>query len=153
MWRVWWKKEDEKSSLLPHLTKASDFLSPMNLCVIKHENGLLSDAKRQVVKILDDFVGIDRFSCGKSFIMRLSVDYTKTIESELLLTGNVPIFSFELPSIRYIAADTYMGFIPIIKVYKALGVLATSRTCRHRVAARVFSLDVFLYVYILHQCG
>ena len=55
MWRVWGKKEDEESSFLPKPAMAHDFLCPVNLRVIKHDNGLLVDAKRQVVKIPDDF--------------------------------------------------------------------------------------------------
>jgi hypothetical protein len=39
MWRVGEKKEDEKSSVLPKLAMAHDFLRPMSLCVIKHDNG------------------------------------------------------------------------------------------------------------------
>jgi hypothetical protein len=66
MGRVWWKKEDEKASVLPKLAMAHDFFRPMNLGVIKHDKSLPPDAKRQAVKILDDFVGVDGFCCGKT---------------------------------------------------------------------------------------
>jgi hypothetical protein len=47
MRRVRGMKKDEKSSLLPKFAMAHDFPCPVNLCVIKHDNGLLADAKRQ----------------------------------------------------------------------------------------------------------
>lgn len=118
MRRVWRKKKDEKSSLLPKFTMVHDFPCPVNPCVIKHDNGLLADTKRQAVKILDDSLRVDGFSCGKPVIIGVSVDYTKAIEPEFLIGRDIIILSPELPSVRHIAAGAYMGFIPLIKVYK-----------------------------------
>jgi hypothetical protein len=70
MWRVWRKKEDENPSLLPKLAMTHDFLCPMNLRVIKHENSLFLNAKRQIVKILDDSNAIEsEFLIGKDVII------------------------------------------------------------------------------------
>ena len=123
MRRVWRKKEYEKSSLLPHLTIAHDFLSTMNLCIIKHDNGLLLDAKRQEVKILDDFVRIDCFCCGKPLIIGVPVNDSKAIEPEFLIGRDVIILPLELPPIRHITTGAYMGFISVIKVYETFCIL------------------------------
>ena len=120
MWRIRGEKEDEKSPLLPKFTMAHDFLSPVDPCVIKHDNGLFADAKRQAVKILDDFLRVDGFRCGKPLIIGGPVDYAKAIESEFLVGRDVTILSFELPPVRHVAAGAYMGFIPVVKVYETL---------------------------------
>jgi hypothetical protein len=73
------KKEYEKSSVLPNLTIAHDFFSAMNLRVIKHNNGFLFDAKPQAVKILDDFVGVNGFSCGESVTVGVPVMMLKQL--------------------------------------------------------------------------
>jgi hypothetical protein len=101
MWRVWGQKEDKKSSLLPNLTITPDFFSAMNLRVVKHDNSLPLDAKRQAVKIFDNFVGVDGFSCGKPVIVGVPVDYAKAIEPEFLIGRDVTILSLELPPIRH----------------------------------------------------
>jgi len=123
MWRVWRKEENEKASLLPKFAVAHNFLSPVNLCIIKHDNSFLPDAKRKVVKILDDFIRIDGFCCGKPVIIRVPVDYTKTIEPEFLIGWDVTILSLELPPIRYITTGTYMRFISVIKFYETFCIL------------------------------
>ena len=121
MGRVWRKKEDEKSSVLPKLSMAHDLPCPVNPCVIKHDNGLLADAKRQAVKIPDDFLRVDGFCCCKPVIIGVPVDYTKAIESEFPVGKDMIVLSPELPPVRHIAAGAYMGFIPVIKVYEAMG--------------------------------
>lgn len=123
MWRVWWKKEDEKSSLFPKLAMAHDFLSPMNLCVIKHDNGLFPDAKRQAVKIFDDSLSVDGFCCSKPVIIGVPVDDAKAIEPEFLIGRDVTVLPLKLPPIRHIAAGTYMGFISVIKIYETSCIL------------------------------
>lgn len=123
MWRVWWQKEDEQSSLLPHFSMARDFPSPMNLSVIKHNNGLFFDAKRQIVKILQDSIRVDGFCCGKSVIIGVSINDTKAIEPDFLIGRDIIILSLELPPIRHISAGTYMRFISIIKVYESFCIL------------------------------
>jgi hypothetical protein len=87
------KKEDEKSSLFPKNTVAHDFLGPMNPCVIKHDNGLFPDAKRQVIKIFDDSVGVDGFCCGKPVITGIPVNDSKAIEPEFSIGRDVIILS------------------------------------------------------------
>ena len=123
MWGVWGKKEDEKSSLLPNLPMAHDFLCPVNLCIVKHDNGFLADAERQIIKILNDFVRVDGFSCGKPVIVGIPVDDAKAIEPGLLIGRDVIILSLELPPIRHIAAGAYMGFISVIKVNETFRIL------------------------------
>jgi len=118
MWRVWGKKKDEKSSLLPKFAMTHNFPCSVNPCVIKHDNGLLTNAKRQAVKILDDSLRVDGFSCGKPVIIGIPIDYTKTIESEFLVGRDVIILSPKLPPVRHITAGTDMGFIPVIKIYE-----------------------------------
>jgi hypothetical protein len=120
MWRVRGKKKDEESSLLPKFAMAHHFPCPVNPCVIKHDNGLPADAKRQAVKILDDSLRVDGFSYCKPVIIGVPVDYTKAIESEFLVGRDMIVLSPELPPIRHIAAGAYMGLIPVIKVYEAL---------------------------------
>lgn len=55
--------------------------------------------------------------------MGVSVDNAKVVKSESPVGSNVIIFSFKLPLIRHIATDAYMGFIPVIKIYTAFGIL------------------------------
>lgn len=123
VWRVRGKKEDEKASLFPKLAMAHDFLGPVNLRVIKHDNGFLHDAERQAVKILDDSLGVDRFCRGKPVIVGVPVNDAKAIEPELLVGRDIIILSLELPPVRHVATGAYMGFIPVIKVYKVFLVL------------------------------
>jgi hypothetical protein len=78
------KQEDEKFSFLPGFTIVHDFICPMILCVIKHDNSLLLDAKRQIIKIFYNFVRVDGFCCGKPIIIGVSIDYFKAIEHEFL---------------------------------------------------------------------
>lgn len=120
VWRVRGKKKDEESPLLPKLAMAHHFSCPVNPCVIKYDNSLLADAKRQAVKILDDFFRVDGFSCGKTIIIGVPVDYAKAIESEFLVGRDIIVLSPERPPVRHIAAGAYMGFIPVVKVYEAL---------------------------------
>jgi hypothetical protein len=102
---------------------AHDFPCPMNLCVIRHDNGLSPDAQRQIVKILDDSLRVDGCCCGKPLIMGVPVDDAKAIEPEFLIAGNVTRPSLELPAIRHTAAGAYMGWISIIKVYETFCIL------------------------------
>jgi hypothetical protein len=104
MGRVGGKKKDEKSPVLPKFTMTHDFPCPVNPCVTKYENGLLFDAKRQAVKILDDSVGVDGFCCGKPVIIGVPVDDAKAIKPEFPVARDVIILSLELPAVRHIAA-------------------------------------------------
>ena len=61
-----------------------DLSSPVNLCVIKHNNGFLPDAERQTVKIFDDSLQVDGFCSGEPVIIGIPVNDTKAVESELL---------------------------------------------------------------------
>lgn len=123
MWRIRGKKEDKKPPLLPNLSMTHHFSSPMNLRVIKYDNGLFLDSKGQGVKMLDDFVEIDGFGCSKSVIIGVSVDNAKAVESEFLIARDVIIFSLELPSIRHIATGTNMRLISVIKIYNTFCLL------------------------------
>ena|GEM_PF-4353627 len=84
MWRVWGKKEGEKSPFLPKLAMAHNFLYPVNLRVIKHNNSLPVDAKRQEVKVVDDSVRVDGLCCGKPIIIGLPVNDPKAKFLQLL---------------------------------------------------------------------
>jgi hypothetical protein len=123
MWRIRRKKEDEKPSILPNPSITHHLFSPMNFGVIKQDNGLFLASKGQGVKIPDDFVGVDGFGCGKSIKIGVSVYNAKAIESVFLVGSNVIILFFKLPPIRHMATSTDVGFIPVIKVYAAFGIL------------------------------
>lgn len=149
--------EEKEATFFPYGTHSLYFLITMYTCIVKHDKCLSVELERESVEKINYFLCIDRFTGAEPFKAVIPVNHPKDVESFGSFGRNVNVFSGKLPSVRDIAFRTYMRLVTIEEVdcsfSKVLQVLAASRSYTHRAAARAYPWDVFLYVYILRQCG
>ena len=140
VWRIWRQIEEEKPSFLPYGTQLLYFIITMNRSIVKHHKRVFESTQRKCIEEIHDLVSVDTFGGGESLILVLSVNHSEDVESCASLRCNAHILSRQLPAVRNISFRTNMA-------------LATFRTCTGKAAARELPLGVFLYAYILRQCG
>ena len=178
MWGIWWKEKQEKSSVFPYRSEFLNPLVPMHCCIVKHDKGVLSDTEGEIVKETDNLVCRHPLGSGESLVLVVTCDHTENVESCDPLGRNEHVLSIQLPTVWHISFSAGMALIGIVerntpvtclsfkflqrshrhsraqyaRHLPELQVLATSRPCIRRVAARGLPLGVFLYAYILRQC-
>ena len=140
VWRIWRQIEEEKPSFLPYGTQLLYFIITMNRSIVKHHKRVFESTQRKCIEEIHDLVSVDTFGGGESLLLVLFVNHSEDVESCASLRCNAHILSRQLPAVRNISFRTNMA-------------LATFRTCTGKAAARELPLGVFLYAYILRQCG
>lgn len=113
---VWWKKEQEQTSLLPDRAKLFHQLASVYACIVKHYKGVLVYAQRQSVKKVSDFISCHIFRCGKSIVSVVSVNHTEDIKSDSSFGWDMDVFSTELPAIGDVAFCADVTFIPVVEI-------------------------------------
>lgn len=113
---VWRPESNEQSALLPECYPLPDAARFMDAGIIQYQHGLLFDAERKPLQIINDRIGSDVVLRHHSHVLALPVDETQHVDFISLLKRDVDILAGELPSIRHIPLRTDMGFISIIEV-------------------------------------
>ena len=142
-------RKEEKSSLLPYWAKFFDLLVSMYGSIVKDNKSVHLQVERKIIKETEDFICRHLFECGESIVTVITVNHSKYIESCYPLGWDINILPLQLPTVRDISFSTSVALISIIEPNTSLQtldfqVLATSRLCIHRVAARVLPLGRFL---------
>ena len=124
MWGIWWKEEQEKSSVFPYMPEFLDPLVPMHCGIVKHNKGVLSDTEGEIVKETDNLVCRHPLGSGESLVLVVTGDHTENVESCDPLGRNEHVLSFQMPTVWYISFGTGVAFIGIIECDAALTCLS-----------------------------
>ena len=130
----------------------------MYTCVVKDYKGSFADTERHTVKKVSDLICSHVLCRSESLISIPAVYHTEYIEPETSFTGDVNIFTAELPTVWHISIRADMTLITIVKVYETVFFLLyefLQLLALVGIELRRGSTlgTVSLYVYISRQCG
>lgn len=115
MRRIWRQIEEEKPSFFPYGTQLPYFIIPMNRSIVKHHKGIFEHTQGKSIEKIHDFISIDAFGGGESFILVLSVNHSEDVEPCASLRYNTHILTRQLPAVRNISFSTNMALIGIVQ--------------------------------------
>ena len=88
--------------------------------VVKDYKGSFADTERHTVKKVSDLICGHVLCRSESLISIPAVYHTEYIEPETSFTGDVNIFTAELPTVWHISIRADMTLITIVKVYETV---------------------------------
>ena len=158
MRRVRREVEEEKPSAFPDGSHLLHDTAAVDAGVVKHDDGVpFPGSKGQPVEEVRQLLGGNAAPRGEAHVAVVPGRHAEYVEACYLLGRDVDILSPELPAVGDIALRADMALRRHRRGLSSrlppfVQVLAVSRPCTRRAAARVFPLGVSLYAYILRQC-
>lgn len=111
MWRIWRQIKEEKPTAFPKVAQLLYFFVPVHTGIIQNDECVPLYPKREVIKKVNNLIGVNTFSGRESFISVISVYHSEEIDSLRLLGQDIDILITKLPAIRNISFGTDMAFI------------------------------------------
>lgn len=140
--------EKEKTSFLPDRSQLAYFMIAMNCGIIKYDKCVLTYTERECIEKADNLVCVDTLDNCKILIMVLAVNHSENIEPCGSLGRDAYLLCGQLPTVWNVSLGADVAFIGILEgntplTFLLFKVLAASRTCTRRTAARGLPLGVF----------
>lgn len=117
------QEEKVKTPFLPNLSHFPHIFASVNLCVVKHNECVLSYYKGEPVKEICDSFGSHAFGGTETVIAAVVVNHSPDIEPCASVRGNGDVFPRKLPAVWHIPFGTGEASIHEIEVNKAVTVL------------------------------